>query len=130
MSRYEIANQTARDHIHEYVASILEYLDGKASTIKTKQFTDSTTALKRVCDEHDKSDKMYEFFKEVLGNYMDQRVLPEMKQNYNNSAEYIVIYDKCWNNFTRFVFVIKSLFGYIDQYFLSQSREGNPTSLV
>ena len=83
-----------------------------------------------MCDEHDKSDKMYEFFKEVLGNYMDQRVLPEMKQNYNNSAEYIVIYDKCWNNFTRFVFVIKSLFGYIDQYFLSQSREGNATSLV
>jgi len=86
-------------------------------------YTDSTTALRRVCDEHDRSDQMYEFFKEVLTNYMDIRVIAEMKQNYNNSAEYIVIYDRCWNNFTRFVFVVKSIFGYIDQYYLSQVRD-------
>jgi len=61
---------------------------------------------------------------------MDERVLAEMRQSYNNSAEYIVIYDKCWNNFTRFVFVIKSLFGYIDQYFLSQARDAQVKTLV
>ena len=77
--------------------------------------------LGQVCAQ---SNPANDFFKEVLRNYMDQRVLSEMKQSYNNSAEYIIIYDRCWNNFTRFVFVVKSLFSYIDSFFLGETING------
>jgi hypothetical protein len=130
MTKTQDAIDNAKSTINAYVASILRYIDGETDKISTADFTSAITAIRRVCDEHDKSDQMFAFFKEVLQKYMDERVLNEMRQSYNNSAEYIVIYDRCWNNFTRFVFIAKSLFGYIDQYFLSQARDATKKSLV
>ena len=130
MPNTQKAIDDAKTAINAYVATILKYLDGEADKISCADFTAATTAIRRVCDEHDKSDIMYNFFKEVLQTYMDERVLAEMRQSYNNSTDYIVIYDRCWNNFTKFVFVTKALFGYIDQYFLSQARDAQVKTLV
>ena len=73
----EQAIQSAKRAIDEYNGQILRFLseDGK-SQVKATIFMSTYAEIQRVSDENDRSDSMYDYYKLILTNYMDSRVIP------------------------------------------------------
>ena len=59
-------------------------------------FVSTYSEIQRVSDECDRSDAMYNYYIEILKNYINGRIIPTIRTNYGSSGDYIVEYDKQW----------------------------------
>mgnify|MGYP006099380493 CR=1 FL=1 len=102
--------------------------DGK-SQVRASIFMSTYAEIQRVSDECDRSDNMYAYYMEILTKYLNTKVIPTIMGNYGSSSDYIVEYDKQWNQFTSYCFVLNKLFNYIDRYYLAQNKDSKLNSL-
>jgi len=93
----EAAIKQAKISIDEYNQQILSFLseDGKSS-VKAAVFVSTYSEIQRVSDECDRSDAMYNYYIEILKNYINKKIIPAIRTNYGSSSDYIVEYDKQW----------------------------------
>ena len=72
---------------------------------------------------------MFLYYKEIVAKYLEERIQPELDRLYGSNEDFIVDYEKVWDKFTNYSFILNKLFNYIDRYYLSQNKDSKIHSL-
>tara|TARA_B110000285_G_C14600518_1_gene370443 strand:+ start:18 stop:248 length:231 start_codon:yes stop_codon:yes gene_type:complete len=67
------------------------------SNVSAQLFLETYVEIQRVSDEHDRSDSMFLYYKEIVATYLTDRISPELNGVYGSSEDYIKDYDKVWD---------------------------------
>lgn len=111
-----------QDLINQYVFKINEYLRTQKMEMKPQLYMKVYTAFVKMCDENDKAPELYQLYKQILDNYINQEILPSINNKVGDSAALLKDYVFQWKQFNLFTCSMKKMFDYLDRYYL---KNGN-----